>query len=231
MSFPEDAPLDEYQFIYKKDGKKKAFTPETAPVEDPEWEFDEAKLVKKGYEPPIISFELYDNEENNIAEEILADENGVFLLISPHLEKADDKKIDEINHIYDYSVDNNMKFYCVTSSNKKGINSWINDTGAEYPFLTADDVTLKTIIRSNPGLVLLKSGTILTKWHYSDIPSEETAIAVINELLNPSGPKNDKEISLRVLIICCFTLPLLLVWIYDYFRNRKGRKKEEVLSI
>ena len=231
MSFPEDAPMDEYQFIYEKDGKKESFTPETAPAGDSTWTYVEAKLIKQGYIPPITSFELYDEDEDDIAEEILAEENGVFLLISPYLEKASDKKIDEINNIYDYSIENDMRFYCVTNSTKENINTWINNTGAEYPFLTADDVTLKTIVRSNPGLVLLKSGTILTKWHYNDIPSEETASAVIKELLDTSDQKKDKEMSPWVLVVCCFTLPLLLVWIYDYFRNRKNNKKEELLSI
>ena len=224
MSFPDDALQDEYHFIYEKKGKKETFTPEMAPAGDPEWTFIESKLIKQGYTPPITSFELYDKSEDNIAEEILADENGVFLLIAPSLEKANDNNIDEINNIYDYSVENKLKFYCITSSTQNGIDAWINNTGAEYPFLTADDVTLKTIIRSNPGLVLLKTGTILNKWHYNDIPSEETANAVINGLLNPSGEKKEKEMSPWVLIVCCFTLPLLLVWIYDYFRNRRKNK-------
>ena len=228
MSIPEDAPSDEYLFVYEKDGKRDEFTPENAPLSDDSWKFVERKLIKQGYIPPITSFELFDKDENNIADIILDDEKGVVLLISPHLEKADDGKIDEINHIYDYSIENNIKFFCLTSSTADNINAWINDTGAEYPFLTADDVTLKTIIRSNPGIVLLKSGTILTKWHYNDLPSEETANTVINELLNSSGQKSDKEISPWVLIIFCFTLPLLLVWIYDYFRNRR---KGNVLSI
>ena len=227
MSFPEDAAQDEYHFIYEKDGKKEVFIPETAPAGDPEWTFVEAKLIKQGYVPPIISFELYDKNKDNIADEILADENGVFLLISPSLEKASEKNIDEINNIYDYSAENRLKFYCVTSSSEESINAWINNTGAEYPFLMADAVTLKTIIRSNPGLVLLKSGTILKKWHHNEIPSEKTANAVIDGLLNPSGEKNDKETSPWVLIVCCFTLPLLFVWIYDYFRNRRKKERFE----
>ena len=231
MSFPEGAVQDEYHYIYEKNGKKEAFTPEKAPADDPAWEFVESKLIKKGYEPPIVSFEIYNKDEDNIADEILEEENGVFLLIAPKLEKASTRYIDEINNIYDYSLDHNMKFYCVTSSAEEGIKSWINNTGAEYPFLTADDVTLKTIIRSNPGLVFLKSGTILAKWHYNEIPSEENANAVINELLNPSGEKKDKEMNPWVLIICCFTLPLLLVWIYDYFRNRRNNKSKEALSV
>ncbi|MDR2917131.1 MAG: DoxX family protein [Tannerella sp.] len=231
MSFPEDAPQDEYQFIYEKDGKKEAFTPETAPAGDPSWTFVEAKLIKPGYVPPITSFELYDANEDNIAEDILATEGGVFLLISPKLEKASDKNIDEINNIYDYAVEHGILFYCVTSSTKEGITIWVNNTGAEYPFLTADDVTLKTIIRANPGLVLLKSGTILNKWNHNDIPSEDTAGSIIEELVNPSDEKRNEEKSPWAFIVCCFTLPLLLVWIYDYFRNRRKSKSKEVLSV
>ena len=200
MSFPEDAQQDEYQFIYEKNGKKEAFTPETSPAGDPEWTFVESKLIKQGYVPPITSFELYDKNEENIAEEILAEKNGVFLLIAPNLEKANEKHIDKINNIYDFSIENHLKFYCATSSAEEGINAWINNTGAEYSFLKADDVTLKTIIRSNPGLVLIKSGIILKKWHYNDIPSEETANAVINELLNPSGEKREKEIDRKSVV-------------------------------
>ena len=224
MSFPEGAQVDEYLYIYEKDGKKEAFTPENSPAGDPEWEYVDSKLVKEGYVPPITSFDIYNENEENIADELLADEKGVFLLISPFLDKADDKKIDEINNIYDYAVENNLRFYCVTNSKKDAIKTWINNTGAEYPFLRGDATTLKTIIRSNPGLVVLKSGTILTKWHYNNIPSEETASAVINELLNPTNQNNDKEMSPWVWIICCFALPLLLVWIYDYFRNRRRGK-------
>jgi hypothetical protein len=221
MSFPADAPQDEYRFIYEKNGEKKAFTPETAPAGDPDWTFIEAQRIREGYIPPVTSFELYNDMGDNIAEEILSDENGVFLLIAHKIEKASDKKIDEINHIYDYAREHRFDFYAVTSSGREEINAWINNTGAEYPFLTADDVTLKTIIRSNPGLVLLKSGTIINKWHYNDIPSEERANAVIDRLLHSPDNHAEKETSPWIWIAGYFTLPLLLVWIYDYLRNRR----------
>ncbi|MDR1524700.1 MAG: DoxX family protein [Tannerella sp.] len=227
MSFPEDAQQDEYQYIYEKNGEKKAFTPESAPADDPAWTYVEAKLVKPGYVPPITSFEIYNHTGDNIAEDILSAENGVFLLVSAKIEKASDKKIDEINNIYDYAQEHKIPFYCVTSSAEEYIKTWINDTGAEYPFLTADDVTLKTIIRANPGLVLIKSGTILKKWHYNDIPSEDEANAVIDRLLNSPDKNTEKENSPWTWIIGCFTLPLLLVWIYDCLRNRRKLKPEK----
>ena len=219
MSFPADAPQDVYEYIYDKNGEKQSFTPETAPAGDSTWIFVEARLVKHGYVPPITTFELYDKEGDNLAEQILADTGGVFLLVSPKLEKADDKKIDEINNIYDYSVDNQMKFYCLTSSDESNIQTWINNSGAEYPFLTADDVTLKTMIRSNPGLVLLKFGTILGKFHYNDLPSEKEINNMLSGDYNPSATAAQKEKSAWIWVILCFTIPLLLVWVYDRSRG------------
>jgi len=124
-----------------------------------------------------------------------------------------------------------MQFYCVTSSAQRAINSWIDDTGAEYPFLSADDVTLKTVLRANPGLVLLKSGTVLMKWNHHDIPSEETAPTVFEALLNPSDVQNNKKMNPMVWFGYGFVLPLLLVWIYDYFRNRRKVPVNEIVFI
>jgi hypothetical protein len=219
MAFPADAQQDVYQYIYEKNGEKQAFMPEMAPAGDSTWTFVEARLVKHGYVPPITTFELFDKEGFNHADQILSDPKGVLLLVSPKLEKADDKNIDEINNLYDYFVDNKMNFYCLTSSDESNIQAWINNTGAEYPFLTVDDVTLKTMIRSNPGFILLKSGTILGKFHQNNLPSENDLICILSDNYNPSAVAAQKEKSAWIWVILCFTIPLLLVWVYD--RSRK----------
>ena len=227
MAFPEDAPHDEYLYIYEKDGKKTSFTPATSPAGDSTWTFVKAKLIKEGYVPPILSFELSNAEGVDLTDRILSNDNGVFLLIAHNIDKASDKHTDEINNLYDYAVEHHIPFYGVTNSSKDEINAWINNTGAEYPFLFADDVTLKTIIRSNPGLVLLKAGTILKKWSHNYLPSEENTDTEIQGLLNATDTDAGKEKSPLLWIICCFALPLLLVWIYDYLRNRRKKHKED----
>jgi hypothetical protein len=63
-----------------------------------------------------------------------------------------------------------VNFICLTASPEPRIIEFIERTGASYDFYFSDEITLKTIIRSNPGLVLLKEGTILGKWHYRNIP-------------------------------------------------------------
>jgi uncharacterized membrane protein YphA (DoxX/SURF4 family) len=63
------------------------------------------------------------------------------------------------------------KIYAITAfSGAERINSFRSAIGADYPFYVADDIMLKTIIRSNPGILLMSQGTILEKWHYKKLP-------------------------------------------------------------
>lgn len=229
MTIPEGAPMDEYaySFVYQKDGEVKEFSLEEIPAEGSGWTFVDSKttLIKEGYIPPITGFAIYDDQDNDVSDRILEDQNGVLLLIAAKLEDADDERIDEIINVYDYAQENGLTFYGVTGSSQEAITEWSNYTGAEYPFLLADDIQLKTMIRSNPGLMLLKGGTILAKWHYRDIPEEEELDSVIQGYLTGTIPAERKVDGILLLYLLSFTVPLLLVWVYDYLRNRR-RKKE-----
>ena len=230
MVVPEGLPVDEYNytFIYEKDGVQKEFSLEDYPANDSTWTFVDSKteLVKKGYTPPIAGFNIYDEAGDDVTPEILDNPGPVLLLIAPKLEDADDEKMDEINSVYDYALEHNIPFYCVTGSSINAINSWNDNTGAEYPYRMADEVLLKTMIRSNPGLILLKGGTILGKWHYNDIPAEEQVKAVMNEALAGAFIKKKEDGRLTTNLLS-FTVPLLLVWVYDYFRFRRKRKAKK----
>ncbi|MDL2277227.1 DoxX family protein [Parabacteroides sp. OttesenSCG-928-G07] len=226
MTIPEGAEEDEYRysFIYEKEGVQKEFSLEELP-DDPAWEFVDSntELIKKGYEPPVSAFNLYNLFGDDVTDILFENSDGVFLLIAHKLEKASEERIDEINNLYDYAVDNGLLFYGVTASSFDEINRWTDYTGAEYPFLMADDVLLKTIVRSNPGLVLLRGGTILGKWNYRDIPGEENLTEVMESALK--GDRiNQKEDALIMFFILTFAVPLLLVWVYDWFRTRRKEK-------
>jgi len=226
MEIPENAPQDEYHFIYEKDGVKKEFSLEDVPAGDDSWTYVDAVLVKQGFIPVVSSFELYDKDQNNIADLILNEPRVLFLLVAPKLEEASDKHIDVINNVYDYAQYNKLPFFAVTGSSDEKIAEWGKNTGADYSFLTADDVLLKTIIRSNPGLVLLKQGTILAKWHHNDIPEEDALAKIVSMYSDESFIVVEKENRPWTSIILGFALPLLFVWIYDFLRNRKVRKKD-----
>ena len=186
MEIPEGVKPTTYEttFIYEKDGKRQEFTIDNFPS-DSTWTFVEAltRVKEKGYEPPIQDFMITLQEDGtDVTEEMLDDESYTFLLISPALRNADESGMDLINEVYDYSTEYGYRFLCVTASSDEDIATWQDNTGAEYPFAIADEITLKTIIRSNPGLVLLKDGTILNKWSVNNLPDEYQLNAPLEKL-------------------------------------------------
>ena len=216
MEIPEGAEQPEFvtTFILEKDGQRKEFSLEEYP--DSTWTFIDSRTVqtKKGYVPPIHDFSITTVDEGeDITEEIVADKGYSLLLVSPHLEQADDIHFDEINRLYDYTKQHGYRFLCLTASTEEAIGRWKDRTGAEYQFANTDETTLKTIIRSNPGLVLLHNGSIKGKWSHNALPD-----------VLPQTPKieqgglrgNDRsDTSMAVVMILWFIVPLTLLTIAD----------------
>jgi uncharacterized membrane protein YphA (DoxX/SURF4 family) len=226
MTIPEGIPADEYEtaLIYSKNGVEQVFTLDDYPKGDTTWTFVDTKtqLIKKGYEPPIHDFSITDEEGDNITEDVLSDSSYIFLLIAHKLESASDSKIDRINEIYDYSILNRYKFYCLTSSGADEIREWKEHTGAEYPFCIVDDVALKTIIRSNPGLLLLKGGTVINKWPNRCIPGEEALeLPLENSQWGQIPPNHSRKIVGSLSFV--FALCLFVFFLYDRRKNKKER--------
>lgn len=228
MTIPEGAKPSVYEsiFILEKNGEKKEFTLENYP--DSTWTFVDARTVlkEKGYEPPIHDFSMMElNTGEDITEKVLADKGYTFLLVAHRIEEADDSNIDLINEIYDYSVEHGYKFYCLTSSPEEQIELWKDKTGAEYPFCQMDDITLKTMIRSNPGLMLLKNGVILNKWSDEDIPDEYVLTGRLENL--PLGQQKVGSDAHTVgYVVLWFIVPLLLVLGVDMLVVRRRERKE-----
>lgn len=103
--------------MYEKDGVKKEFSLEDYPANDSSWTFVDSKteLVKKGYQPPVAAFNIYNGEGDDVTEEIIGNPGPVLLLVAPKLEEADDEQMDEINGVYDYALEHDIPFYCVTA--------------------------------------------------------------------------------------------------------------------
>lgn len=231
-TIPADAPQDEYRyaFIYEKDGVKKEFGLEEAPTADSTWTFVESKteLVKPGYVPPIHDFIIHTLEGEEVTDQLLEEPRPLLLLIAPHLAEAEDHHIDNINNAYDYSLEHNIGFYCLTASTEEEIAKWEELTGAEYPYLQADATLLKTMVRANPGMMLLQEGTILMKWHSSDIPGEEEWPALLSSYSEGNPTAKTQEERRLLTNILTFTVPLSLIWLYDLFRHRlRARKREK----
>ena len=171
--------------------------------------------MMNGKESPYDEFFIERTEDGeDITDSLLNSKGYLFLLVAPHMEKADDSQLDLINQMYEYAEDNEYPFYALTASGVRGIERWRDMTGAEYPFCQTDETTLKTVIRSNPGLLLLKDGVIIRKWSHNNLPDEYDLTDRLDKLEIGKLPKD--TIAEKILIIVLwYILPLLLLTIAD----------------
>ena len=240
MEIPEGAEQPEFEttFILKKNGQTREFTLDNYP--DSTWEFVDSKTIqtRQGYEPPIHDFSLTDTETGeDITDNVLSHKGYTFLLISRSLAYADDSNFGDIDQIYEYASEHNIPFYCVTASTDSDINRWRDLTGAEYPFCTADETTLKTIIRSNPGLLLLKDATIIGKWSHNQLPDPDELTASPDKL--PIGQQPDDGVTGKLIkVLLTFLLPLTLLTIADrlwawskWVRNKEKKESDKIFQI
>ena len=236
MEIPKGAKLTTYKttFICEKNGVTKEFTENDYPYNDSTWVFKDThqEILEKGYEPPIHDFSITDEKTGeDLTDSILTKDGYTFLLIAPVLERADDSNFGEIDAIYEYAKENGYGFYGLTASTDKAVKHWRDITGAEYPFYTMDGTTLKTIIRSNPGLVLLYKGTIINKWSHNDLPKQAELNAPLSLIEVGREPENETWTKI-VLILICYIFPLTLLIIADriWSWTRWVRKREEWLK-
>lgn len=234
MEIPEGAEQPEFEstFLLRKNGETREFTLDNYP--DSTWEYVDTRTVqtKKGYEPPIHDFALTSCDTGeDITEQVLTKKGYTFLLVSPRLAVADDSNFGDIDQIYEYAEENGADFYCVTASANDEIERWRDLTGAEYQFCNADETTLKTMIRSNPGLMLLKDGTIIGKWSHNTLPQTDDLTAPLQQL-TIGKTQNDSTTKRLLIVLLTFFLPLSALTLADrlwawskWIRNKQSNNR------
>ena len=170
MTVPDNAPSDEFNttFIYEKDGVQKEFTLDNYPKGDSSWVFVDQKteLVSKGYKAPIHDFSIMNAQFDDITQQVLHSPGQTYLLIMYDVNEAPEEAAKKAEMIYQKSLKSGIKFYALTGSTDADVQKFKDKTDVTFPFWKTDPTVLKTIIRANPGLVLLKKGTIIGKWNW-----------------------------------------------------------------
>lgn len=228
MTIPEDAPHDEYQITLKYKNKNtgiiQEFNETNYPWQDTlNWEFhsSDQKLVKEGFKAPIHDFVIEHPDLGNITEEILQDNNYTFLVVAYKLAQTSTEDLEKINKLADYAREQGYRFYGLTASNADEIKKFTETHHIPYEFCVMDEIQLKTIVRSNPGLVLLKKGTIIDKWAHRDIPLLENyqhKDPLAYSLTQQQNITNKYVIYSLILLYLCL---LLLYVIKKYRRTAK----------
>ena len=169
MKIPHDAPVDvyEYNFVYKKNGERKTFSLTDLP--DDSWKFvsQETKLISEGYKPPIHDLMILTADFEDVTDEVVCHEGTTYLIIMYDLDKASEKGIEKVKaFIETKQKDLEVKVYALTASSSDDIKEFKNKHELSFPFYKTDPITLKTMIRANPGVMKLVDGTVKGKWNF-----------------------------------------------------------------
>ncbi|WP_158608357.1 BT_3928 family protein [Alloprevotella sp. OH1205_COT-284] len=215
-------------FTYEKNGKRQVFTETNLP--DSTWKYVDATTTVVTA-PSIADFSLLDRQGEDISDSILADTGFVFIATIPHLPTADPGCSDALNDVFDHAIDKNHRFYCATTGSEQDISQWKDRTGAAYPFIWGSAEMLKAMVRSNPGLLLLKNGRIIAKWSRNNMPDDGELSSLSDAVEHVQRASRNRSFGILFL---WFIVPFLLllsidrIWIgsryYKIYHHYKSLK-------
>ena len=175
------------KYLYKKGGESKAFDATNLP--DSSWTFVEAQQDTRLVDYlPKYDFSPLDSTGQSVAQELLEGKGITLLLLAPSWRTASQSVIDEVAELYQESLALGYHFYGVSASSSEETAEWRYQTGASYPMLQLDATPIRTIIRSQPGLVVLRDGRIIDKRAYADFPSVENVSHYLKGLQDSEAP-------------------------------------------
>lgn len=170
MTVPEGAPeaVYDYHWTFKENGKEKTVTTQGSyPQVDGEFIEVETELVQKGYEPPIHDFAIEKNGEDFTSE--LLQEEKLLMIVMYSLRRSEADGLKKMNAIAEKAKKEGYKVIGLSASGEELKAQVKEKYNLDFEFYFTDETALKTIIRSNPGIVKLHEGTILQKLHWNDV--------------------------------------------------------------
>ena len=225
MRLPEGTEPDQYEvtlkYKNKQTGEVLSFTEENYPWQDTlNWEYESSseRLVKKGYITPIHDLIIEHPTLGNITEEILEDDNHTILAVAYNLTQSDMQYQPAINRLAEYAQEKGIRFYGLTSSSERDIETYKKRYHVPYEFCTADEIQLKTMIRSNPGVIILREGTILDKWAGKDVPD----VKELQDTDLTAYCMYSREQMQRIYLV--YSIILLFFGAYLLIPRRKGKR-------
>ena len=170
--------ISEITLVYKnkETGEKIEYTTKTLPYKDTalmsKLEFVEQRknIIKHYEEAPIKDFFITDTLNDDYTNEIILNPNFQFIFVTSNINKANIKNLLSIIPFYDSCYANNIDFIAVSGSAPDDVYKIVKENNINYEFYFADETALKSVVRSNPGMILLYNGVVVDKWHYNDFP-------------------------------------------------------------
>jgi uncharacterized membrane protein YphA (DoxX/SURF4 family) len=188
MQTPPGAKPDEYEVTYHLTNKKTKETKvmsdkeylKTAIWKDTNWEIKgnpESRLLKKGFEPKIRDLAIQDAQGNAYNKELLSNPFYSLVIVAYNLDETNGDAINRINALAMNLIQNfNTRIILLTSNAPLSAQKFAKEHRLVSELFYADGVPLKTMVRSNPGIILLKNGVVINKWHYHNMPKYDDLV-------------------------------------------------------
>ncbi len=169
MSVPEGAPeaIFDYNWKFIENGQEKVITTTGAyPKTSGKFVGVDTEIVSEGYEPPIHDFSI-ERDGEDYTSDILS-ESKVIMIVAYNLSKSEKQGLEAISSFVSKAKESGYKVIGLSASSSDMIVEVKNDYGLPIDFYFCDETALKTMIRSNPGIIHLEKGVIKNKLHWND---------------------------------------------------------------
>jgi len=183
MAIPEGAPADEFLIMYKMKNKTTGETKEMSDKDylkteiwkDKNWEItgDPVQtLIKKGFEPKIKDLKISDATGTDYTKELIENPYYNLIIVAYNLGHTNEQAIGKLNAMtLDLTEQYNIRTVFLTSNSAQDAEAFSKRNKLLAEIFYADGVPLKSMVRANPGVLLLKNGVVINKWSYQSLPS------------------------------------------------------------
>lgn len=164
-----------YTYKNKKTGEEKEYTAK----DFGNMNFDELEFVKRrdvvidpGIPARVLGLNIADEDGNEVTDDLLTDPNYALMVVTWNFKETHEDAFKNLNGLADAAKKAGVKMYGVVVNDGHS-EEFKQRNGIGYPFYYCDETPIKTMMRSNPGLILLKNGVVVNKWHYRHFPTFE----------------------------------------------------------
>jgi len=173
----------------KNTGEQKEYLSPEFPYNDPEWVENWAFISQRVEDPNVVpgmDLAIFNFDGEDVTKSYLENPDYSFFVVAWDLSFTNTNAFVRIDELYQNAIENDVMMICLTSTLPEQIGQFVERENIlqDMEFFNADDIVLKTMIRSNPGLILMKNGKVINKWHFQHLPDwQEIEEIIIKDYL------------------------------------------------
>lgn len=170
MKVPDDAPkpVVEYYWKFNINGEEKIITTDgTYPSVEGDFISVDTKVIEEGYQPPVVDFSIEGND-GDVTDQYLS-EDKLIMIVSYSLENIEKKGLEKLKVFSDKALKKGYTVIGLTASGEEAKQKIKTEYKLQFDFYLCDEKALKTVVRSNPGILELNKGTVMQKVHWNDL--------------------------------------------------------------